>query len=154
VAICQTGQDYDGIQQLLRGVVGCQVLMRGLEPQRVAHRLDDVGQADLVRPCPVLEERSEAFVVVNAPGVSAVREFCAARLSDCKIPDFVNILHAPLPRNANGKLQKNTARAQWNRRAKSDPLKILPGRPAKGWHGGSSGPSLRTREPLECSTVA
>jgi len=171
--------------------------MRDLEPQRVAHCLDDAGQADLARPCPVLGERSEAFVVVNAPGVSAaVREFCAARLPGCKTPDFVNIPHAPLPRNANGKLQKSglharlgealrtpatgfwrcgswrssaialraascptrsapsTARVRWDRRAKSAPLQIFPGHPVKGWHGGSGGPSLRTREPLECSTVA
>jgi len=36
----------------------------------------------------------------------------AARLSDYKIPDFVTILHAPLPRNANGKLQKSELHAR------------------------------------------
>ncbi len=81
----------------------------------LSHMPHVVEAAVVARPCPVLGERSEAFVVVNAPDVSVsdVREFCAARLSDYKVPDFVSILHTPLPRNANGKLQKSELRARF-----------------------------------------
>jgi long-chain acyl-CoA synthetase len=39
-----------------------------------------------------------------------VREFCAKRLSDYKVPESVTIGNELLPRNANGKLQKNILR--------------------------------------------
>jgi long-chain acyl-CoA synthetase len=64
------------------------------------------------RPCPVLGERVEAFVVTAFPvaGEELVR-FCAARLSDYKVPEHVVLKSAPLPRNANGKLLKNELRS-------------------------------------------
>ncbi|HEY4545752.1 MAG TPA: AMP-binding protein [Pedomonas sp.] len=65
------------------------------------------------RPCPVLGERSEAFVYVReAIADDALRAYCAARLSDYKIPDAFTILSEALPRNANGKLLKTALREQ------------------------------------------
>ena len=73
-----------------------------------------VEAAVVGKPCPVLGERVHAFV--HAPGTSmteaAVREFCAARLADYKVPESVTFTEAPLPRNANGKLMKRLLREQ------------------------------------------
>jgi O-succinylbenzoic acid--CoA ligase len=73
-----------------------------------------VAEAVVVgRPCPVLGERVEAFVVARAPvGEDALRAFCAERLSDYKVPDHVRLVDGPLPRNANGKLLKQVVR-EW-----------------------------------------
>ncbi len=67
------------------------------------------------RPCPVLGERVHAFVY--APGISAnsaneaaLRDFCAARLADYKVPETITWRSAPLPRNANGKVMKRWLR--------------------------------------------
>jgi len=63
------------------------------------------------RPCPVLGERVEAFVVTcQEIEEDALRAFCAQRLSDYKVPDHVRAVPGPLPRNANGKLLKNVVR--------------------------------------------
>jgi long-chain acyl-CoA synthetase len=65
------------------------------------------------RPCAVLGERVHAFVTGKegqAPQAEALREFCAARLADYKVPESFSIGSAPLPRNANGKLLKRTLR--------------------------------------------
>lgn len=66
-----------------------------------------VGRAD-----EILGERVVAFVQCRAPVAEAVlREFCAARMADYKVPDrIVAEVGAPLPRNANGKIQKNELR--------------------------------------------
>lgn len=65
------------------------------------------------RPCPVLGERVEAFVVACKPVADQqLRAFCAERLSDYKVPDHVYVVEGPLPRNANGKLLKNAMR-EW-----------------------------------------
>jgi len=73
-----------------------------------------VAEAVVVgRPCPVLGERVEAFVVTKEPADDAsLRQFCAERLSDYKVPDHVYIVEGPLPRNPNGKLLKNAVR-EW-----------------------------------------
>jgi long-chain acyl-CoA synthetase len=63
-----------------------------------------IGCAD-----PVLGERVKAIVVVpdNSPlTTESVQRFCAERLSDYKVPEMVTIRTLPLPRNANGKIQK------------------------------------------------
>ncbi|WP_375196273.1 class I adenylate-forming enzyme family protein, partial [Sphingobium sp.] len=83
-----------------------------VENALMAH--DAVAEAVAVgRPCPVLGERVEAFVVTRemVEG-SALRTFCAERLSDYKVPDHVYIVEGPLPRNPNGKLLKNVVR-EW-----------------------------------------
>jgi len=66
------------------------------------------------RPDPVLGEKSHAFVVSSAPGLSdqELRDYCATRLADYKIPDGITIFAEPLPRNANGKVIKTALRAR------------------------------------------
>jgi len=66
-------------------------------------------------PCPVLGERVQAFVVLrNAASAEALREFCAKRLSDYKVPEQWTLREEPLPRNANGKVLKRQLREQQN----------------------------------------
>jgi len=74
---------------------------------------DQVAEAVVVgRPCPVLGERVEAFVVARGPVEgAALRAFCADRLSDYKVPDHVHLVEGPLPRNPNGKLLKHVVRS-------------------------------------------
>jgi O-succinylbenzoic acid--CoA ligase len=61
--------------------------------------------------CPVLGERVQAFVVVtNNVDQDALREFCAQRLSDYKVPEKFTLRREPLPRNANGKILKRELR--------------------------------------------
>ncbi len=64
------------------------------------------------RPDPVLGERSQAFIVPRGPvpDPAELKAFCAQRLSDYKIPDFITFLGDPLPRNANGKVLKSALR--------------------------------------------
>lgn len=65
------------------------------------------------KPCPVLGERVEAFVVTREDSnPNSLRDFCAKRLSDYKVPDHVYIVDGPLPRNPNGKILKNVVR-EW-----------------------------------------
>jgi O-succinylbenzoic acid--CoA ligase len=61
--------------------------------------------------CPVLGERVQAFVVVkNNVDHDALREFCAQRLPDYKVPEKFTLRSEPLPRNANGKVLKRELR--------------------------------------------
>jgi long-chain acyl-CoA synthetase len=63
-----------------------------------------IGRAD-----PVLGERVHAIVVIAEQSTITadhVRAFCAERLSDYKVPETVTLQTLPLPRNANGKVQK------------------------------------------------
>ena len=66
-----------------------------------------VGRAD-----EILGERVVAFVHCKHPLTEdAVRQFCVSRLADYKVPDYVIVgVDAPLPRNANGKIQKQELR--------------------------------------------
>ena len=65
------------------------------------------------KPCPVLGERVEAFAVLKEPlEEAALKNYCAERLSDYKVPDHINFVEGPLPRNPNGKLLK-TALREW-----------------------------------------
>jgi len=68
--------------------------------------------AVVARPDPVLGERVQAFVVPRDRGLTAdaLRAFCAERMADYKVPEFVELMAEPLPRNANGKVQKATLR--------------------------------------------
>lgn len=83
-----------------------------VENMLMAH--DAVTEAGVVgRPCEVLGERVIAFVVTReAVDPGTLRAFCAANLSDYKVPDEVHIMEGPLPRNPNGKLLK-TALRDW-----------------------------------------
>jgi len=85
-----------------------------VEVENVLMAHEAVAEAVVVgRPCPVLGERVEAFVVVkDAVAETGLRDFCALRLSDYKVPDHIYVVDGPLPRNPNGKLLKNVVR-EW-----------------------------------------
>jgi long-chain acyl-CoA synthetase len=62
-------------------------------------------------PCPVLGERVQAFVVLrNETNPDSLRDFCAERLADYKVPEKFTLGSEPLPRNANGKVLKRQLR--------------------------------------------
>jgi acyl-CoA synthetase (AMP-forming)/AMP-acid ligase II len=73
---------------------------------------DGVVEAAVVgQPDAILGERSVAFVhATTSLSERAVRDFCANRMADYKVPDWVVVLDGPLPRNANGKIQKDQLR--------------------------------------------
>lgn len=79
----------------------------------LAQHPDVVESAVVSRPCPVLYERVCAVVSVRSPQVTAeaLRSYCAQRLADYKVPEWIELRMEPLPRNANGKIQKNELRA-------------------------------------------
>jgi O-succinylbenzoic acid--CoA ligase len=83
-----------------------------VEVENVLMAHGDVAEAAVVgKPCPVLGERVEAFVVAReAVQGDDLRAYCASRLSDYKVPDHVFVVPGPLPRNPNGKLLKNVVR--------------------------------------------
>lgn len=65
------------------------------------------------RPDPVLGERVCAIIVVNGGNDLSrekVQAYCAERLSNYKVPEVISIRSEPLPRNANGKIQKTLLR--------------------------------------------
>ncbi len=65
------------------------------------------------KPCPMLH----AFVSLKAGATTSAEElkqFCAQRLADYKVPESFTLLTTPLPRNANGKLLKRALREQLN----------------------------------------
>ncbi len=80
----------------------------------LSHHPEVIECAVIARPDPVLGEKVHAFVRVRQAEVSrdSLKAFCAARLSDYKVPDFVTVVDGPLPRNANGKILKAELRAR------------------------------------------
>lgn len=78
----------------------------------LSHHPGVVECAIVGRPDPVLGERVHAFVVRKRDDVSDVelREFCASRLSDYKVPETFSFIDV-LPRNAAGKILKPELRA-------------------------------------------
>lgn len=79
------------------------------EVESVLAGLDGVVEAAVVgRADPMLGEAVVAFVAVEKDMVTRgqVRDWCAERLSDYKVPKDIVIEASPLPRNANGKIQK------------------------------------------------
>ncbi len=84
-----------------------------IEVESVLARHPGVVECAVIgRPDPVLGERVHAVVVPAAPGVAEaeLRQFCAAHLSDYKVPDTIALLPDALPRNANGKVLKTELR--------------------------------------------
>lgn len=86
------------------------------EVENVLNHHPEIVEAAVVgRPDTVLGERVHAVVrpVEGATlDAAAVQAFCAERMSDYKVPETVTLTADPLPRNANGKLQKPALRAQ------------------------------------------
>lgn len=86
------------------------------EVENVLNHHPEVVEAAVVgRPDPVLGERVHAVVRPvegSTLDAAAVQAFCAERLADYKVPETVALTPDPLPRNANGKLQKPALRAQ------------------------------------------
>lgn len=83
------------------------------EVENVIAGMQGIAEVAIVgRPDPVLNEEVIAFVNTSEPSINeqAVREWCAARLSDYKVPAQVICSADPLPRNVNGKIQKGTLR--------------------------------------------
>jgi acyl-CoA synthetase (AMP-forming)/AMP-acid ligase II len=76
---------------------------------------DVVESAIIAKPCPVLGERVHAVIVTRHGDVSAsaLRAWCAERLSDYKVPETMALTVEPLPRNANGKVMKRQLREAW-----------------------------------------
>lgn len=79
-----------------------------LEVENVLYEHPAVREAAVVpRPCPILGERVHAWVSLReSANEKELKEHCAARLADYKVPESFTILTTPLPRNANGKLLK------------------------------------------------
>lgn len=84
------------------------------EVENVLTALESVVEAAVVgRPDELLGETVVAFLNVNqALDSTAVRAFCSERMADYKVPGLVVIGRDPLPRNANGKIQKADLRQQ------------------------------------------
>ena len=79
------------------------------EVENVLSEFAGVIEAAVVgRPDSVLGERVVAFINAGDAAVTqeAVRAFCATRMADYKVPEYVVVGNRPLPRNANGKIQK------------------------------------------------
>lgn len=86
-----------------------------VELENVLQGLAGVAECGVVgRPDPVLGEKIHVFICASDPALTAddVKRYCAERLADYKIPDFVTIQAESLPRNANGKLIKRALREQ------------------------------------------
>jgi acyl-CoA synthetase (AMP-forming)/AMP-acid ligase II len=64
------------------------------------------------RPDDVLGERVQAFVWTDGAlrDDAVLKEFCAERLPDYKVPELIDFTTSPLPRNANGKILKRVLR--------------------------------------------
>lgn len=70
-----------------------------------------VEAAAVPKPCPVLGERVHAVLTIREPVTEAeITAWCRARLSDYKVPETLDISDRPLPRNANGKIDKRALR--------------------------------------------
>ena len=83
------------------------------EVENVLSEYRHVVEAAVVgRPDDILGERVVAYINATDPAITeqAIQEFCASRLADYKVPDRVVIGKEPLPRNANGKIQKGELR--------------------------------------------
>lgn len=77
----------------------------------MSHHPAIVESAVVGKPDPVLGERVHAFAYSPDGGDEAdIRNYCAERLSDYKVPDSITFLKQPLPRNANGKIMKTELR--------------------------------------------
>ncbi len=75
--------------------------------------MDEVQEAALVPyPCPILGERSHAFVFPSSALLepNEIRLQLSEKVADYKVPDKITITREPLPRNVNGKITKASLR--------------------------------------------
>ncbi|MFC0239333.1 class I adenylate-forming enzyme family protein [Rhodopseudomonas telluris] len=93
------------------------------EVENVICGIDGVLETAIIgTPDPVLGERVNAIVVTTDGAQLSERDvaaYCAARMSDYKVPESIIIRSEPLPRNANGKIQKTVLRETIAERAAS-----------------------------------
>jgi long-chain acyl-CoA synthetase len=84
-----------------------------IEVESVLSLNDSVIECAVIgQPDPVLGEKVHAYIQAK-PGYSdaeAIKAWCAERLSNYKVPDYVTFLGGPLPRNPNGKILKTVLR--------------------------------------------
>jgi acyl-CoA synthetase (AMP-forming)/AMP-acid ligase II len=75
---------------------------------------DVIECAAVGQPDAVLGEKIHVFVRTRSRETTAeqITQFCAERLADYKLPDFLTFLDEALPRNANGKMLKAELRAR------------------------------------------
>jgi O-succinylbenzoic acid--CoA ligase len=75
---------------------------------------DVIEAAVMAKPCPVLGERTHAFVCAKGRQITAeiLAQHCSGKLADYKIPDSISFRDTPLPRNANGKVMKRELRQE------------------------------------------
>jgi len=98
------------------------------EVESVLAGIDGVIEAAVIgHPDEILGEAVIAFLNVSAHVIGGidegtVRQFCAQRMADYKVPSRVVVGVTALPRNANGKIQK----AELREAAKSLPVVIRP----------------------------
>jgi long-chain acyl-CoA synthetase len=78
----------------------------------LVHHPDVVEAAVVGKPDEILTERVVAFVRARASGLTSedLRHHCNDALADYKVPELFVIGTDELPRNSNGKIQKNTLR--------------------------------------------
>jgi O-succinylbenzoic acid--CoA ligase len=84
-----------------------------VEVENVLQQYPGVVEAAVVgKPCPVLGERVHAFVYAGGGKLdeAKLKELCAQRLSDYKVPESYTFTSEPLPRNPTGKLLKRALR--------------------------------------------
>jgi O-succinylbenzoic acid--CoA ligase len=84
-----------------------------VEVENTLMGLPGVVEAAVVgHPCPVLGERVHAYLYAPEAQLdpAQVRNHCAARLADYKVPEEIFFSDTPLPRNLNGKLLKRALR--------------------------------------------
>ena len=80
--------------------------------------MDEVQEAALVPyPCPILGERSHAFVFSLSTAIdpNKIRLQLSRKVADYKVPDKITITQEPLPRNVNGKITKAPLRDMANK---------------------------------------
>ncbi|HWA46163.1 MAG TPA: class I adenylate-forming enzyme family protein [Hypericibacter adhaerens] len=85
------------------------------EVENILTGLEGVQECAVIGiPDPVLGERVHVFVKPRDNALltpDTVRSYCGERMADYKVPETVTFLSDPLPRNANGKIQKAVLRA-------------------------------------------